>query len=100
MKEKIKQYWNKGKVFCKKHFNFKVILITVVGIIGTVIGIAAVKKRKNDECYEYTDDFDPGRDCKMIFEVDDESKEILGEVPCTESYAKDMIEIYSNDIEE
>ena len=94
MKEKIKQYWNKGKAFCKKHY--KGILITAIGLVGATIGITAVKKRNNDDYYECTNNFDPGRDCKMIFEVDDESKEFLGEVPCTESYAKDMIECFSD----
>ena len=91
MKEKIKQFWNKHK---------KGIIITLATVAGVFTGVIIKKKKDNDDYYEEINDFDPGRDCKMIFEVDDESKEILGEVPCTESYAKDMIEIYSNDIED
>lgn len=100
MKEKIKRISEKSKEFCKKHK--KGIIFTLIGVIVSIFTGAIIKKRNDDECYECTDDFDPGRDCKMIFEVDDESKEVLGEIPCTESYAKDMIEVYSSpdDIEE
>ena len=95
MKEKVKNIATKTKTWVKEHK--KVVIGALIGTAVTAAGIAVAKKKKNDEYYE-NDEFDPGRDCLMKFVVDDDSNEVLGEVPCTESYAKDMIDIYSNEM--
>lgn len=97
MKQKVKDIVTKGKTWLKNHK--KGVIITLGSIAAGLTGIAIAKKVKNNnecDCEDY--DFDPGRDCIMKFVVDDDSNEVLGEVPCTESYAKDMIDIYSNEV--
>lgn len=97
MKEKIKNITTKTKTWLKEHK--KVVIGALVGTAITATGIAVAKKVKNNNCECDEDyEFDPGRDCLMKFVVDDGSNEVLGEVPCTESYAKDMIDIYSNEV--
>lgn len=96
MKEKVKNIATKTKTWVKEHK--KVIIGALVGTAVTAAGIAVAKKKHDNEYYEDDCDFEPGRDCKMRFIVDDDSNEVLGEVPCTESYAKDMIDIYSNEM--
>ena len=44
---------------------------------------------------ELPSEIDYGRDCTMKFVVND-TQEVLGEVPCTELYAKEEIEIYND----
>jgi len=97
MKQKVKDIVTKGKTWLKNHK--KGVIITLGGIAAGLTGVAIAKKVKNNNECDYEDyDFDPGRDCIMKFVVDDDSNEVLGEVPCTESYAKDMIDIYSNEV--
>ena len=68
----------------------------ILFIIGLFIGSKVEEKRNRDSYVEIDEiDYDPGRDCKMTFMVDDDTKEVLGEVPCSESYAKDMLDYFS-----
>ena len=92
MKQKLKNAVDKSVNWVKKH---KAKIIT--GIAGTgliVLGVKTAKSisNKKPEALDYQSE-DYGRDCIMKFYVDDNSQEVLGEVPCTEDYAKTMSEI-------
>ena len=94
MKEKFKKIYISGKNWCKK--NKKKIIGIAIFVGGIFVG-AKIKAKKNNSNYEIENyDFDEGRDCRMTFMVDDDTNEVLGEVPCTEAYAKDMIECFGD----
>lgn len=99
MKEKVKNAVNKSVNWIKEHKAKIIAGATGVGL--TVLGVKAIKSIKSNNSDDlYLDEpVDYGRNCVMKFIVDDESHEVLGEVPCTESYAKDLLEIsdYSNE---
>lgn len=88
---KIKELYNKTKNWVSEHK--KIVIGSIIGVTAAGIGIALSNKKKNDN-EEYLEEPDYGRDCVMRFVVNDDSQEVLGEVPCTELYAKENIEDY------
>lgn len=64
--------------------------IAAAGIGAVMIG-KSISKRSNDEV-QLLDTTDYGRDCTMKFIVND-TQEVLGEVPCTELFVKETLEM-------
>jgi len=90
---KIKELYNKAKNWISEHK--KIVIGSIIGVTAAGVGIALSNKKKkdNEECLEEPD---YGRDCVMKFIVNDDSQEVLGEVPCTELYAREELDIYDN----
>lgn len=91
-KEKIRNFYEKHK---KGIVTGGVIigLLPVAGFLGlSTYGILADKKNKQEQSDEEEEDY--GRDCLMQFVTDDDKHEVLGEVPCTELYARESIDEY------
>lgn len=90
---KIKEKFIKCKEWVKEHKKE----VLTIGISTVVVGIGAAilgkskKETKIEELSEPETDF--GRNCTMKFVVD-ETQEVLGEIPCTELYAKENLEDY------
>lgn len=92
---KIKEKIIKCKEWVKEHKG--AIVGSSLGLLATVGLVAVAKKnKKDDDVYPYGDGTEPdyGRDCTMRFIVD-ETQEVLGEVKCTELYAKEEIEMFN-----
>lgn len=86
----FKEKFTKCKEWIKEHKGI-VIGAGVTAILGC-IGVAISRQpKKVDQLSEKETDY--GRDCTMRFIVD-ETQEVLGEIPCTELYAKENIESY------
>ena len=96
----IKEKFTKCKNWVKEHKGIiiKTGLAITVASIGAVVLGKSVSKNSND-VYEIPDNTDYGRDCTMKFVVN-ETQEVLGEVPCTELYAKEEIDMYEECIKE
>ena len=94
--DKIKELYNKTKQWIKDHK--KIIIGGVVGTTAIALGAKALMNSdKPEENNEYDmNNIDYGRDCIMKFIVNDDTQEVLGEVPCTELYAKEEIDIFNN----
>lgn len=94
---KIKELYNKTKQWIKNHK--KIIIGGVVGTAAIALGAKVLKKsnksEENNNEYD-SDNIDYGRDCIMKFVVNDDTQEVLGEVPCTELYAKEEIDIFNS----
>lgn len=89
---KIKEKFTKCKDWIKEHK--KQILIGGLSAVAVCGGAALLSKsRKENEEVDELPEPDYGRDCTMKFVVD-ETQEVLGEVPCTELYAKEELEAY------
>ena len=88
----IKETFEKCKNWVKEHK--KVIigagLATAAGIGAVALGKKVANKTNEVEMLP-EDTTDYGRDCTMRFIVD-ETQEVLGEVPCTELFAKETID--------
>lgn len=92
IKSKIKKVGS----WIKEH---KTIVVgTVLGTTLGVIGSKVLLNKKNNKLEEGSnEDYDYGRDCTMKFVVD-ETQEVLGEVPCTELFAKEEIEMFNDTV--
>ena len=85
---------NKGKV--------------AIGAVGLLCGGLYLKHKlsNKDDIDTNTDEFttleevDYGRDMEMQFKYTDTGELLEGSVPCTETYAKEMIEEFSEDEKE
>lgn len=87
----------------KKFWNRYGSLVKVVAPIAVGIGVAAIcnamsnkdqteQNNQLDLLEDGENSFDHGRDCVMIFAVE-ETGEVLGRVPVTESYVEDWKEL-------
>ena len=90
----IKETFAKCKNWVKEHK--KVVIGTGLAVAAGIGAVVLGKKvsSKSNEVLELPDDIDYGRDCTMRFVVN-ETQEVLGEVPCTELYAKEEIQDYN-----
>lgn len=93
---KIKELYNKSKKWVLEHK--KIVIGSICGVAAVGLGAALVNKNKdnnnNEDYIEDTTDY--GRDCIMKFVVNDDSQEVLGEVPCTELYAREELDTYNS----
>ena len=101
MKDKIKNLYNKTVNWVKEHK--KIVIGGAIGLCATALTIGSLKNKNKDQNNNISidtnnsiDNLDYGRDCIMKFVVDDDSQELLGEIPCTESYAKEELEAYKD----
>ncbi len=93
---------DKTKEFIKKHK--KAIAIGSIASIAGLFTVKSVKKYNEKKAIEvdYETEYEPindGRNCVMQFITDDEDHEVLGEVPCTETYARESIDDYNYMVE-
>ena len=88
----LKEKFTKCKNWVKEHK--KVVIGPGVAIVAAGIGAVVLGKKRDDNSAEILslDETDYGRNCTMKFVVD-ETQEVLGEVPCTELYAKESIDM-------
>lgn len=93
---KWKQFKSKVKTYVKEHKGE----IIFVGVLGVLTALGVVYIRSHPQTAEELEDLgvpeletepDYSRDIDMQF-VDPESGEILGTIPCTENYAREMID--------
>ena len=101
LKEQIKEQAVKAKNWVVDHKG-----VVIAGAAGLLCGGLYLKHKMSDDseeldtCENDNESIDYGRDMKMQFMYEDTGELLEGSVPCTEMYAKEMIEEFSEDEKE
>ena len=101
LKEQMKEKAVKAKEWVVKNKG-KV----AIGALGVLCGGLYLKHKLSNGnedtniCEDNIETTDYGRDMKMQFMYEDTGELMEGSVPCTETYAKEMIDEFSNDEKE